>query len=199
MDGEKSVAIVVEGEDIAALNLVDPGMDSEVAADETRGDRRQGVEVPDLHEHVFPNCRPNKSIAFEVAVVLAHDPPYLLGVLKPATDGRQPLDLPWIESPFDRTAMGVAADDDVADPETVDRVLDRRLLARWDAVGWYDVACVAEHEQVAQLGLGQHRGVDPGIGASDKQRVRALAAHQALEVAASRCEDIALESPDTFY
>jgi hypothetical protein len=97
----------------------------------------------------------------------------------------------------DRPTM--AADANVADPETVDRLLDRRLLARWDAVGWYDVACVAEHEQVAQLGLGQHRGVDPGIGASDKQRARALAARQALEVAASRCEDIALESPDTFY
>jgi hypothetical protein len=197
VDREESVTPVVEGEDFATLYLVDPGVDSEIAPNKSRGDGREGVEVLDLNEHIFANGRRKKPMPFQVAVILADDSPYVLGVVEPAADGRQPSDLSRVKQPPDGTAMRVATDDDVADAKAVHGILDRRFFPRGDAAGRDDVAGVAEHEQVARFGLGQEARIDARIGAGDEERVRVLAACQSLELTASNLEDAPMEPLDS--
>ena len=98
------------------------------------------------------------------------------------------------KQPRHRAAAGVAADDDVRHLELDDGELDRGRDAAHEAVVLrHDVAGVAEHEQLAGLGLHQEKRIDPRVAAGDDHRVRRLAGGELGEALAVLRVHVALK------
>ncbi len=95
---------------------------------------------------------------------------------------------------LDRSAIGVATDDDVVDVEDFDGVLDGGGdAAGHGAVGGDDIAGGAAEEHVAGLGLEDEVGDDAGVGAGDEEGVRLLHVGQEMELVLHGGEDFAAE------
>ena len=86
--------------------------------------------------------------------------------------------IPILVERLDRPAVGVAADDDVPHLQVLHGVLHRRrhprgiheaLRIRRD-----EVPDVPDDEEVPRLPVGDRRGIDPGVGAGDEQRLGEL-------------------------
>jgi hypothetical protein len=171
----------VVGEDVARLELIDPGVQMDRAAGPAGGDGRQRLQVLDLHEHVFLDRGHQEFVGREVAVVLANDLPRRLAMRQPALH-RWHLGDDWrIEQGLDRPAVGVAADDNVLYAQPGDGKLDGgRLARRRRAVRRDDVARVSQNKQIAGERMGEQIGIDTRVGTGDEQRLRLLAVDQFL-------------------
>src|SRR5262249_54742930 len=91
----------------------------------------------------------------------------------------------------------MATEDDVLNLEGGDRELDRGPLAAVGGPGGrYDVARVAQDEQLAGVGLRDQVRVDARVGTGDKQGVGLLPFRQALKQLALRAENRRLEMVD---
>ena len=96
---------------------------------------------------------------------------------------------------FDGSAVGVAADDDVADAENFDCVFDGRgNAASHGALRRNDVAGGAAEEHVAGLGLEDEVGDDARVGAGNEEDVGLLDVGEEVEVVLHAGEDIAAEA-----
>jgi hypothetical protein len=68
-----------------------------------------------------------------------------------------------------RAAIGMAANHHVADAQRRHRIFDAgRDAASLGAVGWHDIAGVADNEHLARLPLSQELGHHPAIRAGDE-------------------------------
>lgn len=97
-----------------------------------------------------------------------------------------------------RTAPGVAAHHDAGNPHHRNGELD----ARRDAVGSArvdrdEIACRADHEQVARLAIGDQFRNDTCVGTADEQGVGTVGRRQAGEQIRLGGEDIALKVRDS--
>ena len=99
-----------------------------------------------------------------------------------------------MQQPVNRAAAGMAADDDVRHLQPDDGELDRRRHAAHEAVVLrHEVARVAEHEQLARLGLREQERIDARIAARDDERLGRLAGRELLEQLAILRIDVALK------
>lgn len=94
-------------------------------------------------------------------------------------------------------AVGVAADNDLGNVQSRDRVFNARrrgVVVFVRLVGGHEVAHVAQHKELAWGRIGDERRDDPRIGAADEQRSGVLAVgHQVQQLRFVLSEVIALE------
>ena len=96
---------------------------------------------------------------------------------------------------FDGAAVGVTANDDVADVEDFDGVFDSGGNAAWHlALRRNDVAHGAAEEHVAGLGLEDQVGNDARVGAGDEEDVGLLAVGEKVKLILPLREDVAAEA-----
>jgi hypothetical protein len=101
---------------------------------------------------------------------------------------------------LDAAAAGMTEHDDVLHLQRFHGELQRgagtvrRVVvhARWNQVGH-----VAHHEQIARLGVGEDRRIDPRIGAGDHHDLRPLLDRELVEERLLRDEAVPLEFEET--
>ncbi len=153
------------------------------------------AQVVELREHVLLDQRVDPGLLVQLRMVLADHDLGARGIVEPALDGRQALQLLGMQQRLHRAAVRMAADDDVLHVEGGDRVFDRRGDATIDvAVRRRDVAGVAADEQVARLGLNDQVGHDTRIRAGDQQRFRLLPRRERAKEVAVLLINLVLEA-----
>ena len=186
--------LLVVGLDAAGEDVVVPAVDGEAAVEDGGGDGRLGFEVGELGDDVAADEGGEFGVfAFFGAGGL------LVGkgafdVIEPAAGARQIFEAFLVEGGFEGAAVGVAAEDDVADVEHFDGVLD----GGGDAVvafagGGDNVAGVAGDEEVAGIGTEDEVGDDAGVGAGDEEPAGALAVGEQLVLLPADGEDLVEE------
>src|SRR5262245_42642994 len=109
-------------------------------------------QVIHLYQHVcFCNCLPCffRSQAWRD---FPGNPPSCLRVMQPLADSREVIQSTGIHESFHGPAVGMTADDDVADAEMGDGVLDRRCFsAGYRAMRRNQVTGISQHEEIAWL------------------------------------------------
>ena len=97
-------------------------------------------------------------------------------------DGRHFRNVFRMQQSLHGPAMRMTADHDVGHFQAVDREFNRcRFSARRCVERRDNVPRVAQHEQVTRIGVRDQVGIDPGIGAGDKQRFGYLPRRQPLK------------------
>ena len=166
------------------FDLVHPAVQVQVAASETCGHDRIGLQVLELYKYVLLGRGGQQGRTAQMAIVLAHDMCRGQSVTQPLAHERQSPKGLGIEHPLHSAAVGVTANDDVLDLQFDHGILDRsRFTIVADAVGRHHVADVADDEQLAWFRVGDEIGIDPRIGTDDQQGNRLLPLHQAFEQA----------------
>jgi len=120
--------------------------------------------------------------------------PRRLDVAEPFGGEGQAGEVGLVEHGFEGAAVGVAADDDMADVEDFDGVFDGGGdAAGHGAVGRANVARGAAEEHVARLGLEDEVGDDAGVSTGDEEDVGLLQFGEKVELVLHAGEDFAAE------
>ncbi len=161
-------------------DVVDPTGDGQLACSHGCGHGRVRLEVLHLEQDVLLGedieglfC---KAIADVALMERFGNAECGMGVFEPAADGRHGGDALRLEKRLHRAALGVSADNNVADFQSTDGELnDSADAAEHLAVSGHHVADVAGDEDLAGAGAGDGVGVDARVGAGDEECVRVLA------------------------
>jgi hypothetical protein len=147
-----------------------------------------------LNQHVLLDRRIEQIDAFQVGVTFVHYMSRSVGMFEPFGEKRHVGERFGVEQPFHRAAIRMAHYERMFHSQRGDGVLDGRPGASVrGAVRRDQRAGVAQHEEIARLGLHQQVRRDAGIGASDQQRLRLLPLRKTLEQFAMRAEGRSLE------
>src|SRR5688572_18528692 len=148
----------------------------------------------DLSHHVFLGDHIERRLFGQVGVILLYHPPSHLTMAQPRLHRRQICNLFRVENTLHRTTVTVAADDDVLDVQSTDRVFDSgRDTAVQLSVRRHHIAGVPAYEQITRIALRNQIRNHTRVGTCDKERFRTLSACKFLKELLLFGEDLALE------
>ncbi len=177
--------------DLARLDFIVPGMQLQRSAHQPHRDSGMRLQVFDLREDVFLDGGTQQFLAGEVLVLGPDNLPRGFGESEPRGGVREFGEHLGFEQPLHRSALRMAANDDVLDIECADRIFDgRRFAAIARTVGRNNISRIAQDKQITRRGLRDQVWINARIAARDEHRIRRLAGAESFEEVALDIEDL---------
>jgi len=185
--------------DLAGEDVVVPAVDFDLVGGEGSGDGGLDFEVEVLGDDVASDDGGELGVfaVFGVEGLLVGEG--ALNVLEPSAGFGKPGWVGAVEGGFERSAIGMAADDGVLYVEDFDGVLDGGGSAVDVGSGDRDdVACVAADEEISGTGLEDEVGDDAGVRTGDEEPFGGLHLGEEMELGFFVREDVAEKAAVAF-
>ncbi|SPO56150.1 protein of unknown function [Pseudomonas sp. JV551A1] len=171
----------IKGVDTAGLDVIDPAMQGHTAFFKRQADGWVSLDVGQLRDDVFAHHGSDFAGLIHVTTGLIYDLGRV-GVPQPTGHGGHVIQALACGNGGHRTTVGVAADHDVCNVKSSDRVFDRGRNATWLwPIRRHDIAGVADDKQIAGLALGDQFRHQSAVRAGDEERLWRLLIGQILE------------------